>query len=161
MAKISHRKDSPPPAKDLSPLLPVLTKPGFSMSPSLQQLASYSLNELKAVKNFSVQNEWASIAFTEPVDVTNANLDQILTLKHKVVAMYEGVEEKDMPKPGEKMNRKAVLTFRRFDVPEVKGVKMELQKFILKMIQTMHSQGMQFVSYDQENSVLRVEVNHF
>lgn len=66
-----------------------------------------------------------------------------------------------MPKVGQKLNNRAILTYKHYEVPSVNGQKMELQKFIIKMIQTMHSQGMQFISYDQESSVLRVDVSHF
>lgn len=162
VAKIVTKQKQPEKAvSDVTHLLPILTKEGYSISPSRYELAQMTPEQLKCVPNFTIENTWASIAYTVPVDVTYVNLDEIATLKHKVVAMYDGQEEHQVPKVGEKLNNRAVLTYKQYEVPLVQGKKMELQKFIVKMIQTMHSQNMQFISYDQETSVLRVEVSHF
>ncbi len=44
--------------------------------------------------------------------------------------MYDGLEEHQVPKVGEKLNNRAVLTYKHYEVPLVQGQKMELQKFI-------------------------------
>lgn len=162
VAKIVPKQKQPErAAPDVTHLLPLLTKEGYSTSPSRHELAQMTPEQLKSVPNFTIENDWACIAYTVPVDVTYVNLDEIVTLKHKVIAMYDGLEEHQVPKVGEKLNNRAVLTYKHYEVPLVQGQKMELQKFIVKMIQTMHSQEMQFVSYDQETNMLRVEVDHF
>ena len=59
---------------------PILTKPHYELSPSLNELSIMSENALHAVKNVKISMKAVgSIEWEEPVDLCGLNLDMLVT----------------------------------------------------------------------------------
>ena len=58
-----------------------------------------SESQLRSVKDFVIENEFAKIEFDLPVDLRNLNLDKIVVLKHKIVEVYPETRYTDSERP--------------------------------------------------------------
>ena len=66
-------------------MIPILTKPGYSLDPSLRQLSRMNEEQLKRVENFTIRNEFATVRFEGVTDVRNLNIDKIANFSFKSV----------------------------------------------------------------------------
>ena len=66
-------------------MIPVLTKQGYSLDPSLRQLSRMNEEQLKKVENFTIRNEFATVRFEGLTDVRNLNIDKIANFSFKSV----------------------------------------------------------------------------
>jgi hypothetical protein len=67
---------------------PTLTKPGYIVRPSIQELRRLTLEEQSEVSDFSIRTQAVQIYFTQPVDVRDADLDKIFQLEDDCVEIY-------------------------------------------------------------------------
>ena len=125
--------------------IPTLTRPEYTTSPSITDLARMSSEELRTVENFTIQNEHGSVEFPGRSDLTGLNLDKIIQIRRDSVVIYpEGCVK---PKPGFGLNRKAKITiFNRFPKTPSQSSQFEdkLRKICLRERTNFHS-------YDQES----------
>ena len=146
------------PQKALAPkeLLPQLSLPGYSTSPSIIELARMSAEELSAVKGFSVQNEYGIIEFLGETDVRELDLDAIVRIEEKVVIMYP---EKGACKPsiGKGLNKPARI--RLFDCRLTKTIPLEL--FEEKIRKVCARKCTEFESYNTDTGEWVFRANHF
>ena len=58
-------------------MIPILTKTGYSLEPSLRHLSRMNEEQLRKIENFTVRNEFATVRFEGLTDVRNINIDKI------------------------------------------------------------------------------------
>lgn len=142
-------------------LVPKLTKPGYIVTPSLQELSKMSEAELATVSGFSILREgFGNVVWEGAVDVRGVDLDAVVNIGKNDIAVYEQQElEGTKPPQGSKLNRSAILT-----IPHVlpKGGDAEaVSKFTNKLKKTTAKLGAEFISYDSSLGEWVFRVSHF
>lgn len=90
--------------------VPKLTKPGYTVSPSIEALSRMSEADLAAVPNFSVERAGVGkIEWDGAVDVRGVDLDQDIMIDPGTIKIYN--DARTAPPVGTKLNRFAVLSF--------------------------------------------------
>ena len=90
---------------NLAPIekLPNLTKLGYNTVPDFKLMSRMTEEELKKVKNFSIFNQFGKIEFLEPVDLTQLDLDNIVSIENKSILVYQNYK----PEEGKELNKPA------------------------------------------------------
>jgi hypothetical protein len=142
------RKHTPYPAG--LPDLPT----GYHTYPAWETLRNRSRADLKAVENFKLKNDHGEIAWLEPVDLTEADFDDITIADGAIDAMSN---EDTRPAVGSGLNKPASVTlFRVF--PKNKGAS---EKFRAKLEAAAKQFGAVFKSYDADEGRWSFELPHF
>lgn len=146
--------------------MPKLTKGmGYEISPTLDVLATMSEADLAAVVNFAVSREgFGSIAWEGAVDVRNVDLDSVVTIEARDVAVYDAEEEMSTKPPvGSKLNRPAIITMVGiFPKDGGENATDEARKKMEKKIdKTTKKMGAELLSYDASTGVWKFRVVHF
>ena len=145
-------------------LAPKLTKPGYIVTPSLQELAKMSEADLATVSGFRVSREGhGSVAWEGAVDVRGVDLDVVVNIGSKDVSVYEQ-QEQDGTKPaeGSKLNRPAIIT-----IPNVwpkrgeSATADEREKFKNKLKKSSQTMDAEFISYVEPAGEWMFRVRHF
>jgi len=86
--------------------LPTHTINNYKISPDIKTLRKMGEIDLQFVKNFEIENEFAKIQFSKPVDLTYVNFDKIAILKKKIVDIYPrcNFTKEEKPSIGLKLN---------------------------------------------------------
>lgn len=144
---------------------PKLTKSGYTITPSLPILSSMSEADLAAVQGFRVERAgYGSIAWDGAVDIRGIDLDSVICIEHKEVAVYDN-EEAAATKPsvGSKLNRPAVVTI--CDIfPKTGGASASVEdkkQFAKKLEKTTKKMSADLLSYDGEDGLWTFRVHHF
>ena len=148
----------------VSTAAPLLTKPGYVISPSLAELQTMSEEELSRVEHVSIcVEEVGKVEWEEPVDLRGLDLDKLVCIERVngcsqiEILQPEGEDDVVNMKEGEGINHKAKLSF--YNVfPKATADK---QKFIEFVKRKSESIGTHFVSYDVVTGVWVVRVEHF
>jgi len=146
--------------------VPKLTKgDGYEVKPSLAAMADMSEADLAAVSGFEVsRGGFGSIAWEGAVDVRGVDLDSVVSIEARDVAVYDA-EEEDGTKPpeGSKLNRPAIITM--YDIfPKDGGAsasgeaRSKMEKKIAKSTKKM---GAELISYNPATGVWKFRVKHF
>jgi hypothetical protein len=93
-------------ARVITPQRPILTNRAYTVTPDITAM---SIEELKAVSGFSMSNQYGSVEWLEPVDLTNVNLDKVVMIEKCSVEIYPIGKCLFDPK-GTKLNHRALLT---------------------------------------------------
>lgn len=98
--------------------LPNLKNTSLSTQPPMETLVTMSTSELEHLESFKVWNRFGRIEFTEPVDLTDADLDSEVLLQHGLADVYppDRFDEDRRPQVGSKLNRPAIVTL--YDVQD-------------------------------------------
>ena len=145
--------------------LPKLSKPGYSVSPSIDMLAVMSEADLATLSGFSVRHEpFGMVEWDGAVDVRYADLDASIVISQNDVSVYTRDEEEGRKPPiGSKLNRPAVITF--FNVfPKNGGADADEEsktKFAKKIERSTAKMEADLISYDQDHGIWKIRVHHF
>jgi nuclear pore complex protein Nup98-Nup96 len=145
--------------------VPTLTRKGYIISPTLEELEKTEDADLAAVSDFSVKRPgFGMVEWEGDVDVRGADLDRIITIDQADVSVYHADEaEGSKPKVGSKLNRPAIITFYNI-FPKNGGAnasKEEKEKHAKKVQRSTAKIGAEFMSYDRNNGVWKIRVLHF
>jgi acyl carrier protein/aryl carrier-like protein len=144
----------------ISPLAPKLSKAGYFAVPSILRLQRMSEEELKQVSRFVIGRQgYGEIAFLYPVDLRNANLDEIVQIGKGSITLYGGNKTKT-PLPGEGLNQPALLTFKRI-FPRTKSSKGSIMAFKGVLLQACSRMGATFVHWDPDEGVWIAKTDQF
>ena len=147
-------------------LLPTFDSNKYSISPSILELSRLTNEELKNVKNFKVYNKHGSVEFLEPVDLTNKNLNDIITIEEGLVSVYKGYKSnkddntinkelnkengsKIKPLEGTELNKKSIITLNNIKGDYIDDS--ELFLFIENLKDLTNDVNGKFISYDDKN----------
>ena len=115
--------------------------------------------QLSKVPNFSVYNKFGKVEFLEPVDLRNLDLTKIFKISCKKIEVYPDIFYSDEEKPveGEELNKPAFLYFN--DMKPTVGS--SFGKYYSKIELFVSRMNAELISYDPEEYVLKIKVNHF
>jgi len=145
--------------------LPKLTKAGYNVSPSLDELALKPEADLASLPNFSVHHDkYGRVQWEGAVDVRYADLDSSVFISEGSVEVYtREEEERTKPAVGTKLNRPAVITL--FNVfPKNGGVEADQEtkiKFAKRIERTSSKMGVEMISYSKDLGEWSFRVDHF
>ena len=145
-------------------LVPKLTKTGYEVSPTIEEMSFMSEADLASMRNFTVSRPgYASVAWEGSVDVRGANLDEIVVIETKDVSVYTLDEENGTkPDEGTKLNRPALITFEGIFPKEGAYADDDVKsKFELKLKKAVSNMNAEMVAYDRTNGIWKIRVNHF
>ena len=151
---------------------PILTKPHYELTPSLNELSLMSESALHAVKNVKISMKAVgSIEWEEPVDLCGLNLDMLVTFiiedgypsvsvgrqtQRDEIADGQVNPTKDMP-PGTGINKQAVVTLVGVLLPD-DCTEEEMEELLkLRCVET----NSEFISYEAISGVWKFRVSHF
>ena len=144
--------------------VPKLTKSGYIVSPSIEDMSSMSEADLAAVSRFMVSRPgFGSVAWDGAVDIRYIDLDSVVCIREKEVIVYEK-EEADGNKPdvGSKLNRPAVITLNKIYSKGGKDASSEAKlKFSKKLEKKTEKMDAEFVSYDPYDGIWKFRTKHF
>ena len=92
--------------------LPKLTKEGYQIFPTMEDIQKLSESELKSVSQFEIRRDGiGSIVWDGAVDVRGLDLDNIVSIEPKDVAVYDAAEIAGTKPPvGSKLNCPEIIT---------------------------------------------------
>ncbi|CDW77103.1 UNKNOWN [Stylonychia lemnae] len=137
-------------------LLPKPPKQGYRIQPDMADFARMTLMDLHRVENFIIQNEFGCIMFEGPTDLSEVDLGDLVTIKHKSAEVYDDRRHKK-PEIGQKLNKKALITLFKFNVK--KGKSQDEKNELLK--QKIEAKGGEHMFYDMDKEIWQFRVYHF
>ncbi|CAG9310134.1 unnamed protein product [Blepharisma stoltei] len=137
--------------------LPKLTKNNYSTKPSIIELARMTSDELKRIKNFTVENEYGKIVFEGETSVIGLDLDKLVDIKQSEVTVYPDDSDENKPKIGEGLNKPATVYL--FNCMTKKEVPDNI--FVQKLKKLGERDGSEFVSWDSNSKIWVFKVKHF
>ena len=137
-------------------LLPVLTKPHYTISPNL---ANFNEADLASMNDFTVSHDvHGSISWEGSVDVRGVNIDDSVIITAKEAAVYGREEELGTKPPlGTKLNRPAIIILNNIFPKE--GT--DPEKYKVKITKSTHKMGAKMINYDVDNGVWKFRIEHF
>lgn len=114
---------------------------------------------MSKVSNFTVLNRFGKVEFLDPVDLRNLDLTKIFKITCKKIEVYPDIFYSDQEKPvsGEELNLPAYLYFNDMK-PSVGS---SFGKYFSKMELFVSRMNAELISYDSDDYVLKIKVNHF
>ncbi|CAG9323542.1 unnamed protein product [Blepharisma stoltei] len=88
-------------------LLPKLKRPEYFTTPSMIEIARMTTEEIKSIKNFTIENKFGKIVFDGETNMTGLNLDEIVEIQQNEINVYPN--DQDKPKIGEGLNKPATI----------------------------------------------------
>jgi nuclear pore complex protein Nup98-Nup96 len=156
------KKKAPQETDTKQSFVPKLTLDGYAVLPTLEEMASMSEADLATVSGFTVtRGGVGSVSWDGSVDVRGIDLDKVITIEPRDVAVYDE-QERDGTKPevGNKLNRPAVITM--YDVfPKEGSDRAAIEKFERKIARTTKAANAELISYDSSSGVWKFRVPHF
>jgi len=144
--------------------LPKLTKDGYEVKPSLEQLAQMSEADLATVSNFEIKRkEFGRVAWEGAVDIRDIDLDNVVKIEDREVFVYDddAIHGKK-PNVGEKLNRPAVITLYNIFPSKKQEASSEVKaKFKKKVEKATIKMGAELDSYDPNTGTWSFRVHHF
>lgn len=160
-------RDITPPVAKKPPKVPKLTKPGYEVYPSLEELNGMSEAQLATVENFTVVRPgYGKIEWVGAVDVSGLDLDDIVEIskngRSSDIAVYDNVEQAEKPPVGHKLNRMAVLTFYAvFPKTGPGSSEEEIATNEEKLKKRAQKLGAEHLRYDGRLGEWKIRVQHF
>uniref|UniRef100_A0A7S3XQJ3 Peptidase S59 domain-containing protein n=1 Tax=Heterosigma akashiwo TaxID=2829 RepID=A0A7S3XQJ3_HETAK len=121
-------------------------------------MAAMGAAALAALPAFAVARRGVgAVRWEGGVDVRGLDLDALVAIEDRAVAVYEGVAEEEKPPRGRGLNRPALVTLEGVAPPA--GA--DGAKFAAKVERRTRKMGAEFVGYDAERGVWRFGTQHF
>jgi len=138
-------------------LTPILTKEGYYTIPSMNELAKFGKNQLKAVNDFVVgRKEHGEILFYGKTDLAQLDLDKIVQIEKRYVDVYN---ETDFPKgikPEKNVSLNKKSRIKLFGIFPPKGKTNDQKKneiFLKKLKKKNIDSNSEFIRYDTEKGI--------
>ena len=117
--------------------------------------------ELKEVRNFSVENQYASVTFLEPVNLLKFEIDENIELDHQLVKIHP-----DRPQElGTGFNQSARIVFKEYFDPEVfrRLGRAEIEEQVRENFERVYggNSHLQLVGFNARLNQLVLEASHF
>mmetsp|Transcript_925 Transcript_925/g.1148 ORF Transcript_925/g.1148 Transcript_925/m.1148 type:complete len:1736 (+) Transcript_925:182-5389(+) len=144
---------------------PKLTKMGYTTTPPLSEMKNMSEAALASLPGFVIRrHDFGSVAWEGSVDVRGADLDKIVSIDLKEVAVYDEYEKTGRKPPvGEKLNRPAVITLlNAFPKKGAGSATAEAKKkYAEKLKKVTEAMNASFISYEEVKGAWVFKVDHF
>jgi hypothetical protein len=138
--------------------LPIFTKPGYTMKPSLVQMSRMTDEQLKNIEDLTISNECGEITWPGKTDVTRVNFDISVHIRHASIEVYPDDVYTEVTKPerGTKLNKVAEITLRNVSIRSTKSKSLDQ-----KIDEMCNKQEAKLISYDGDQGLFRFKVFHF
>ena len=117
--------------------------------------------ELKNVKNFSISNKFGKIEFLEKVNLTELNLDKIVSIEDKAIMVYQNYK----PEEGTELNKPAnIHLYKCFPKGEYPGEEVsneDIKYFVETLKKYCIEKNGEFVDYNSKTGEWIFKVNNF
>jgi hypothetical protein len=138
---------------------PVLTKMGYFTSPDLSVLHSMSPDELASIFRFTVfRPHIGSIEWEGNTDIRDLNLDDIVEIEPKMVAVYDDDDRK--PPVGRGLNKPAIVTLCDIFPSENASADKKL-RFEERLRKDCQKRGAEFLDYSPATGEWTFRTLHF
>lgn len=138
--------------------LPKLTNTNYKIIPNFEELSRMTMEELGSVEDFTIENEFGKIVFSDCTDVLGLDLDKIVKIEEKRVVVYPSENFVSIPEYGKGLNKPATITlykcFPRDERIDKKTINKRLEKAAKK-------QSAKHISYDEQTGAWTFSVSHF
>lgn len=123
-----------------------------------------TLEQLKSVENFSIENEHVKITWPGRTNLIRLNLDMMVRLSYGSADVYpedifknehDPSDKNSKPMKGTQLNKKAMITY--FDIRNKKNAK----DFEQKLRKKASNAKARHVRYDLDRLAWTIEVDHF
>ncbi len=144
--------------------LPKLTKEGYRMFPTMEDIQHLSETDLMAVSQFEIRRDGiGSIVWDGAVDVRGLDLDNIVSIEPKDVAVYDAAEIAGTKPPvGSKLNRPAVITM--YEIWPKGGSESSTEakeRMEIKITKQTKKMDAELLSYSSDAGIWKFRVKHF
>ncbi len=168
------RDGAVPPSRPLSPEqrsiessnVPLLRRPGYGCRPSLKDMESMTNSDLSRVPNFSIWHTgFGSITFLKPVDLRGVDLDAIVSIERRDIAVYDTKEAAqnngtvDSAPIGHGLNQPAIIAMHSV-FPGSKSKK-DAKTYLDGLKKNAEAMGAIHDNYDAVEGVWTFRVPHF
>lgn len=149
----------------LNTILPICTKEGAYMVPSLPELRTLTEEELARVSQFTYGlTDVGELTWEEPVDVRGLDLDKLVRMRPREVCVYP--DEEELPPVGQGLNKPAIVRLHRvwkFDKRSKKPVKdaSAAAHIVSKLKKHCDREGLEFRGYDVSTGTWTFRAAHF
>lgn len=135
-------------------MYPKFSRNNYSIKPDLATIHKMTEEELKSVKDFTIENEYGKIIFEGETNIIGLDLDKIIRIEDKRVIVYP--EDCDIPHIGEGLNKPAIIHLYNC-FPSNKD-NQDIQRRLEK---TARKQKAIHIDYDNDSGTWTFKVNHF
>ena len=156
---VDEKRTDTNPEKPASQQLPKEPRPGYSVSPPMEELRAMSLAELQAVDGLAVANEYGSVQFLGKTDVTGCDLAELIEITRGSCEVYDEQHKDSKPPVGQKLNRPATITLLQVR-PKAKETGEQREAKLRKALDA-NGGGAEHLSYDAERFIWQFKVPHF
>ena len=134
---------------------PILTKTGYKTTPSLSTLQAMSIEEIKNVNNFSIENQYGIISYKTFTNLTGLNLDQTVTIEKGMVSLFKS--NNTYTPVGKGLNKPAIITL--FDCKPKKPVPYD--EFVKVLRALCETNKAKFIDWNKKTGEWKYSVENF
>lgn len=117
-------------------------------SPIISELNNMTKDELRTVSNFKLSNQFGSVEFLAPVDLTYQNIDKIVSISELCLTIYK---DSAIPAKYEKLNCPVKITLYKM-YPPVSAMRNQniFSLFLEELIEELHYKKASFIEYSPQ-----------
>lgn len=126
----------------------------YKFSPSVDEMKTMTISQLKCLPNFSIENEFGKIVFDSETNVTNLNVDDLVLIEKNCIIGYPNCTEEQKAFVENRLDKSAVVTL--YNLKSQSG---NTGKMAIKLMMNCEKNGTKFISYDEVtgNFTFRIE----
>lgn len=162
---VTRKRRSEPETRDYlvsTDKLPITTKPGYRLNPSLIEMARMTEYELMNVRDLSIENEHGKIEWVGRTNVTGANFDELVRISTYAAEVYPAdIEAKGLkPEVGQGLNKPAIISlYKVYQGERDRRSPADFEESLKRRAECLDD--CTFLGYDRKAGVLTFRVEHF
>jgi len=148
---------------------PKLTKPDHYTVPSIDEMKTMTIGQLKRIKNFTIgHKKFGKVTFPNEIDIRGIDLDKIVTIEWKAIQIYEN-DDPNKPPIGKGLNQYSQIELYKVfpkSPPNAdvtwKPTREAMQELSLKLIDMCSKEdAVIFDSFDLDRGIWKFHVKHW
>ncbi|OMJ96164.1 hypothetical protein SteCoe_346 [Stentor coeruleus] len=126
----------------------------YKFSPSIDEMKNMTINQLKNLSNFSIENEFGKMVFDGETNVTNLDVDDLVLIEKNCIIGYPNCSEEQKALIDNRLDKSAVVTL--YNLKSQSG---NTGKMAIKLMMNCEKNGTKFINYDENtgNFTFRIE----
>jgi len=90
-------------------MIPKMERKNYFTIPTYSEICRMSLQELENVQDFTIYNEFGKIVFDDHTNLTDLNIDQIVSINEREITLYRNGKANETPEIGKGLNKPATI----------------------------------------------------
>lgn len=162
---VSRKRRSEPETRDYlvsTDKLPIATKPGYRLNPSLIEMARMTEYELMNVRDLFIENEHGKIQWVGRTNVIGINFDELVRISTFAAEVYPAeVEAKGLkPEVGLGLNKPAIISlYKVYQGERDRRSPTDFEESLKRRAECLDD--CTFLGYDRKAGILTFRVEHF